>query len=81
MSEGEIVIQSMIYNGVPVLEMIAGGRPVMRRLVDNYLNATHILSLAGLSKGQRTKALEMFVSIHKIFERVQGGYGKYQGTW
>ncbi|CAJ0752210.1 14534_t:CDS:2 [Entrophospora sp. SA101] len=40
---------------------------VMRRRPDSYLNATQILKVAGLDKGEH--------------EKVQGGYGKYQGTW
>ncbi|CAJ0823283.1 4070_t:CDS:2, partial [Entrophospora sp. SA101] len=39
---------------------------VMRRRPDSYLNATQILKVAGLDKEH---------------EKVQGGYGKYQGTW
>ncbi|KAJ3380952.1 transcriptional regulator swi6, partial [Chytriomyces hyalinus] len=35
---------------------------------------------AGLSKPKRTKILEMEV-LQGLHEKVQGGYGKYQGTW
>ncbi len=33
-----------------------------------------------MEKGRRTKILDREVSVSK-FEKVQGGYGKYQGTW
>lgn len=77
----ELDIQHQIYNGVPVLELMINGQSIMRRISDGYMNATHILSQAGLSKGQRTKALEQFIQIHHQFDKVQGGYGRYQGTW
>ncbi|KAF7720905.1 transcriptional regulator swi6 [Apophysomyces ossiformis] len=52
----------------------------MRRRADSYLNATQILKLAGMDKGKRTKILEREVLTGE-HEKVQGGYGKYQGTW
>src|SRR5947208_13378660 len=53
---------------------------VMRRRSDSWLNATQILKVAGIDKGKRTKVLEkeILTGDHK---KVQGGYGKYQGTW
>ena len=53
---------------------------VMRRRSDSWLNATQILKVAGVEKGKRTKILdkEILAGEH---EKVQGGYGKYQGTW
>lgn len=68
------------YSGVAVYEMLIQGVSVMRRRADSYLNATHILKLAGMDKGKRTKILEREVVIGE-HEKVQGGYGKYQGTW
>jgi len=44
------------------------------------MNATQILKVAGIDKGKRTKILEREVLIGE-HEKVQGGYGKYQGTW
>lgn len=53
---------------------------VMRRRDDSWLNATQILKVAGVEKGKRTKVLEKEILSGK-HEKVQGGYGKYQGTW
>lgn len=73
-------IYSAVYSGVPVYEMMCRGIAVMRRRVDSYMNATQILKVAGIDKGKRTKILEREVLIGE-HEKVQGGYGKYQGTW
>jgi transcription factor MBP1 len=51
---------------------------VMRRRADGYLNATQILKVAGFDKPQRTRVLEREVQKGE-HEKVQGGYGKYQG--
>lgn len=56
------------------------GIAVMRRRADSWLNATQILKVAGVDKGKRTKVLEKEILIGE-HEKVQGGYGKYQGTW
>jgi hypothetical protein len=50
----------------------------MRRRADGYLNATQILKVAGFDKPQRTRVLEREVQKGE-HEKVQGGYGKYQG--
>ena len=52
----------------------------MRRRHDGWLNATQILKVAGVDKGKRTKVLEKEI-LPGEHEKVQGGYGKYQGTW
>lgn len=52
----------------------------MRRREDDWLNATQILKVAGIEKGKRTKVLEKEI-LPGEHEKVQGGYGKYQGTW
>lgn len=54
------------------------GNHVMRRRQDNWINATHILKVANLDKPARTRILEREVQ-KGIHEKVQGGYGKYQG--
>jgi hypothetical protein len=56
------------------------GIAVMRRRGDSFVNATQILKVAGIEKGRRTKILEKEILPGK-HEIVQGGYGKYQGTW
>jgi hypothetical protein len=50
----------------------------MRRRGDNWINATHILKVAGFDKPARTRILEREVQ-KGTHEKVQGGYGKYQG--
>ncbi|KAI5300941.1 hypothetical protein KEM56_002081, partial [Ascosphaera pollenicola] len=76
--EGQIY--SATYSGVPVYELRLGSESVMRRRLDGYINATHILKVAGLDKPARTRILEREVQ-KGIHQKVQGGYGKYQGTW
>ncbi|EJF63008.1 apses-domain-containing protein [Dichomitus squalens LYAD-421 SS1] len=68
------------YSGIPVYEMMCKGVAVMRRRSDSWLNATQILKVAGFDKPQRTRILEREIQKGE-HEKVQGGYGKYQGTW
>ena len=68
------------YSGVDVYEMEVNNVAVMRRRHDSCLNATQILKVAGVDKGKRTKILEKEIQTGE-HEKVQGGYGKYQGTW
>ena len=73
-------IYTAVYSGVAVYEMEVAGVAVMRRRSDSWLNATQILKVASVDKGKRTKILEK--EIHQgHHEKVQGGYGRYQGTW
>lgn len=60
--------------------MEVNGVAIMRRQNDSWLNATQILKVAGVDKGRRTKILEKEIQTGE-HEKVQGGYGKYQGTW
>ncbi|KAJ2971337.1 hypothetical protein NQ176_g7744 [Zarea fungicola] len=73
-------IYSASYSGVDVYEMEVNNVAVMRRRHDSCLNATQILKVAGVDKGKRTKILEKEIQTGE-HEKVQGGYGKYQGTW
>lgn len=73
-------IFTSVYSSVQVYEMEVNGVAVMRRRTDSHLNATQILKVAGLDKGKRTKILEKEIQTG-VHEKVQGGYGKYQGTW
>ena len=73
-------IKLTAYSGIRVYELNFKGIPIMRRLHDNYINATQILRAAGLAKPQRTKILEKDISKGK-HEKVQGGYAGFQGTW
>ncbi|KAI0473207.1 ANK-repeat protein MBP1 [Xylariaceae sp. FL0804] len=76
-------IYSATYSGIPVYEFQFGAdlkEHVMRRRVDDWINATHILKSAGFDKPARTRILEREVQ-KDVHEKIQGGYGKYQGTW
>ncbi|KAG0275631.1 transcriptional regulator swi6 [Linnemannia gamsii] len=73
-------IYTAVYSGVPVYEVMCRGIAVMRRKQDSFLNATQILKVAGIEKGRRTKILEREI-LPGEHEKIQGGYGKYQGTW
>lgn len=66
---------------MPVYEFTSSpGMHIMRRKADDWINATHILKAAGFDKPARTRILEREVQ-KGVHEKVQGGYGKYQGTW
>ena len=80
MADTEGRIYKAVYSGVSVYEMECRGVAVMRRYTDCWLNATQVLKVAGIDKGRRTKILEREVLMSE-HEKVQGGYGKYQGTW
>ena len=69
-----------VYSSVSVYEMEVNHVAVMRRRKDSWLNATQILKVAGVEKGKRTKVLEKEI-LPGEHEKVQGGYGRYQGTW
>ncbi|KAI9799755.1 MAG: hypothetical protein M1833_003874 [Piccolia ochrophora] len=73
-------IFSATYSNVPVYEFNVEGNHVMRRRSDDWINATHILKVANFDKPARTRILEREVQ-KGVHEKVQGGYGKYQGTW
>ncbi|CAG8772100.1 37421_t:CDS:2 [Gigaspora margarita] len=79
-------IYKATYSGVPVWEFRLAlyhsvrSVAVMRRKTDSWLNATQILKVAEFDKPHRTRILEREVQKGE-HEKVQGGYGKYQGTW
>ncbi|TPX42900.1 hypothetical protein SeMB42_g04948 [Synchytrium endobioticum] len=73
-------VRSAVYSNVQVYEFTYRGVALMKRKRDGFMNATQILKLAGIDKGRRTKILEKEVHPGE-HEKVQGGYGKYQGTW
>lgn len=73
-------IYSATYSNVPVFEFVTSEGPIMRRKSDAWINATHILKIAKFPKARRTRILEKDVQTG-IHEKVQGGYGKYQGTY
>ena len=73
-------IYSAKYSGVDVYELVHPTGSIMKRKKDNWVNATHILKAANFAKAKRTRILERDVIAHQ-HEKVQGGFGKYQGTW
>ncbi len=78
--EGSGAVYAAVYSSVPVYEMMCNNVAVMRRQKDSFLNATQVLKVANIDKGKRTKILEKEIQ-NGDHEKVQGGYGKYQGTW
>eukprot|EP00835_Amoeboradix_gromovi_P006058 NODE_650_length_5546_cov_0.463558.p1 type:complete len:528 gc:universal NODE_650_length_5546_cov_0.463558:2746-1163(-) len=75
-----MTLYSAIYSGVQVFEIRVRNIDIMRRFDDNWVNATQILKVGDIEKPARTKILEREVQTGQ-HEKVQGGYGKYQGTW
>ncbi|KAI9786992.1 MAG: hypothetical protein M1816_007744 [Peltula sp. TS41687] len=73
-------VYSATYSNNPVFEYHVEGNQIMRRRADDWVNATHILKLVGFDKPARTRILEREVQ-KGHHEKIQGGYGKYQGTW
>ena len=73
-------IYSAKYSGVDVYEFIHPTGSIMKRKKDDWVNATHILKAANFAKARRTRILEKEV-LKETHEKVQGGFGKYQGTW
>ncbi|KAI9496040.1 hypothetical protein BDB00DRAFT_811485 [Zychaea mexicana] len=69
-----------MYSGIAVYEMLVRGIALMRRQKDSYMNSTQILKVAGFGKVKRTRIVERELS-SGVHEKVQGGYGKFQGTW
>lgn len=53
---------------------------IMRRCKDDWVNATQILKCCNFPKAKRTKILEKGVQ-QGLHEKVQGGFGRFQGTW
>jgi hypothetical protein len=59
-------------------DLYVSGRKLIHILADDWINATHILKAAAYDKPARTRILEREVQ-KGVHEKVQGGYGKYQG--
>lgn len=78
--DAEPQIYTAVYSNISVYETVVNRTVVMRRRSDSWLNATQILKVAGVDKGKRTKVLDKEI-LSGEHEKVQGGYGKYQGTW
>lgn len=77
------IIEIATYAETDVYECYIRGfesRIVMRRTHDDWVNITQVFKIAQFSKTQRTKVLEK-ESNDMRHEKVQGGYGRFQGTW
>lgn len=77
------VIEIATYADTDVYECYIRGaesRIVMRKIKDDWINITQVFKIARFSKNQRTKILEK-ESNDIEHEKVQGGYGRFQGTW
>ncbi|KAG7444989.1 apses-domain-containing protein [Guyanagaster necrorhizus] len=73
-------IYDAAYSSVLVDECMIKGIPCMRRRDNSWVNATQILKVAGVNKGKRTVVMDRRV-LKGQHEIIQGGHGKYQGTW
>lgn len=83
MDENPPVIEIARYAETDVYECYIRGfesRTVMRRTADDWINITQVFKLASFSKTKRTKVLDK-ESKEIQHEKVQGGYGRFQGTW
>lgn len=69
------------HSGVDVVELCNGSNTVMRRKPDGFVNATHVLKMAGVPKVERTRILEQRLQNCAQHDKVQGGFVRYQGTW
>ncbi|CCE63170.1 hypothetical protein TPHA_0E00750 [Tetrapisispora phaffii CBS 4417] len=77
------IIEIATYSEIDVYECYVRGfesRIVMRRKNNDWVNITQVLKLASFSKTKRTKIIEK-ESMNMEHEKVQGGYGRFQGTW
>ncbi|KAI5966236.1 SWI4 [Candida pseudojiufengensis] len=68
------------YSNTDVYECDMNESPIMRRCKDDWVNATQILKCCNFPKAKRTKILEKGVQ-QGLHEKVQGGFGRFQGTW
>ncbi|CCD22311.1 SBF complex DNA-binding subunit SWI4 NDAI_0A01530 [Naumovozyma dairenensis CBS 421] len=77
------IIEIATYADTDVYECYVKGyeaKVVMRRTRDDWINITQVFKIGKFSKAQRTKVLELEANEMK-HEKVQGGYGRFQGTW
>ena len=77
------IIEKATYADTEVYECYVRGQEthvVMRRVRDDWVNITQVFKIGNFSKNQRTKILEKESSLVQ-HEKVQGGYGRFQGTW
>ncbi|EGV66082.1 transcription factor [Yamadazyma tenuis] len=80
MSTEEPPVYLATYSNTEVYESIINECPLMRRCKDDWVNATQILKCCNFPKAKRTKILEKGVQ-QGMHQKIQGGYGRFQGTW
>ncbi|CAN3359448.1 hypothetical protein DICA2_D04192 [Diutina catenulata] len=80
MTEGDPRVFRATYSNTEVYECTMNESPIMRRIKDDWVNATQILKCCNFPKAKRTKILEKGVQQGR-HEKVQGGFGRFQGTW
>ncbi|KAJ3008734.1 UNVERIFIED_CONTAM: hypothetical protein HDU68_002976 [Siphonaria sp. JEL0065] len=71
------------YANQPVIELIYRGVSVLRRTGYLAINGTQILTLSGITdRARRARVLDVkCVGQGWPHERIQGGAGRFQGTW
>lgn len=77
------IVEIATYSDVEVFESYFKGfesRIIMRRIKDDWVNVTQAFKIAKFSKTKRTRILEKESNFMR-HEKVQGGYGRFQGTW
>lgn len=62
------------YSGTKVYQTSLNGSAVMRRVRDNYVNATQILRGTGLMKMERKKVIDKYIDSGGVHEKIQGGF-------
>ncbi|CCE65209.1 hypothetical protein TPHA_0K00750 [Tetrapisispora phaffii CBS 4417] len=79
----EPIIEIATYSEIDVFECYMKGsetKTVMRKVSNDWVNATQIFKIANFTKNKRTRILEREAKLIK-HEKIQGGYGRFQGTW
>lgn len=69
------------YAQTPVWEIFVRNNPIIRRQDDSWVNATQLLRAGGIERPSRTGIMDKFIKSESDYRRVQGGFGKFQGTW
>ncbi|KAI8894578.1 transcription regulator HTH, apses-type DNA-binding domain-containing protein, partial [Globomyces pollinis-pini] len=68
------------YSKTDVYEVIWSTIPVMRRISDDYVNASSILKAAKVPKPRRVKVLKRLCELVP-FEKITEGFYTFQGIW
>ncbi|ORY46331.1 hypothetical protein BCR33DRAFT_783510 [Rhizoclosmatium globosum] len=81
--DAEVTIKTSTYSNTPVIELIYKGMSVLRRSGYLAINGTQILTIGGVTeRAKRARILDVkCIGEGWPVEKVQGGAGKFQGTW